>query len=198
MFQPLEQTVGLVELARGGDTIAFARLVEKNCGRLLVLIGRRGGRALRADCEAEDLCQQVIAKAWRLLPSYEPREPGSFYPWLAALAMNTIRDRLKYLDAKGRGEVRSIESSAGSDASGRAPIDPNKTAGSVVAAREQADRLTAALARLAPDVRDVVEKHVLEGLTLDEIAASAGIAKSTAWGRLRKGLATLRDDLGPE
>jgi RNA polymerase sigma-70 factor, ECF subfamily len=196
--QTPEQTLGLVELSRAGDPVAFAKLVERNCGRLLVLIIRQGGRALRADCGAEDLCQEVLGKAWRLLGTYESQGPGSFYRWLAALALNTIRDRLKYVDAKGRGQVRSIESGVGSDGSGRPPIDPNTTAASVVAAREKAQQLTAALARLAPDLREVVESHVFEGLPLNEIAASAGIGKTTAWERLRRGLAELRIDLGPE
>ena len=198
MAQDPDTTVHLVCRAREGDEVAFQTLVARNEGRLFLLVRCKGGRALRADCDVEDLCQEALLTAWRLLPEFEHRGPGSFFRWLSRVATNAINDRLRYLDAKGRNDVRHIESGATSSGGNpRGPLDPNPTAGSLAATREWATRVFAALRELEPELGAVVQLHVVEGLSMAEIAAAQRIGKTTVFDRLARGLAGLRDLLGP-
>ncbi|MFO0982638.1 MAG: sigma-70 family RNA polymerase sigma factor [Planctomycetota bacterium] len=193
-----DETIGLVELSEAGDHAAFQQLLARYGWRLAMLINRRGGRALRADCDAEDIFQQAVAHAWQLLPSYRDQGAGSFYRWLSKITLNTIHDRLRYLDAKGRGDVRHFESFADTTGShARQPIDPTMTAASAAASREWAGKLAHAFERLEADVRSVVELHFFEGMSFSEIATALGIGKTTAFERLAEGVSRLRSLVGP-
>lgn len=183
----------LVQLARSGDHEAFARLVDPLSVRLCLLIRRLGNGVLGPDQDAEDLLQVVLARAWNLLPSFEQRGVGSFHGWLVSLARGALSDRRKYLDAKGRGTVRHLESSAGQATA--APAHLTTSISRAVSRREQAARAAAALAALPGQYREVVEPHLLEARSLRDIAAGLGITANAAWERLHRGLDVLRSQL---
>ncbi|MEW6747518.1 MAG: RNA polymerase sigma factor [Planctomycetota bacterium] len=193
-----DDTLQLIELSGKGDQTAFQRLLEHHAWRLMMLVRRKGGRALAADCDAEDILQQVFSRSWMLLPKYHYEGPGSFYRWLATLAIHAIHDRLRYLDAKGRGDVRHLESLAdGNSESSLAPLDQATTAATLAANRERANRLGDALDKLPLELREVVERHVLEGSSFAEVAESLGICKTAVFERLGRGLRLLRRMVGP-
>jgi RNA polymerase sigma factor (sigma-70 family) len=181
-----------LRLAQGGDQQAFARLIDAHTIRLLLYIRRRAGTALRADFDAEDIFQQVVAKAWFLLSSFEQRHELSFHRWLIALADASVGDRVRYLGAKGREDVRHLESAGPSGTGAKLSVDPATSITSLVARREEADKVDRALKGLGPEDRHLLELHLLEGRSLSELATALKISKTTAWERLRTLLPTLR------
>jgi RNA polymerase sigma factor (sigma-70 family) len=147
---------------------------------------------LNADCDAEDILQTVLARGWTLLPGFEVRDGmGDFYRWLARMAENVVGDRVRYLAAKGRGDVRHLESEP-AGANGREPFDTATSIGSLAARREEVDALERALSALDPHLRESVTLHYLEGLSLSEVATRIGMSKNAAWKRLRAALQDLR------
>lgn len=183
----------LVTRAAGGDSQAFGELIDPLAMRLLLFIRARGARLLGSDCDAEDVLQKVLLRAWELFPQFEYRGPESVYRWLTALARGTLSDRIKYLQAKGRGSVRHRESLPGG---GPQPYDPATSVTKLAARRDELERVAKVLAVLEPKQRDVVERHLLGSQTLSEIAAELGISKNAVWERLHRGTARLRAALG--
>lgn len=182
--------------ASGGDPLAFAKLVDPLRVRLSVFIRRTAHRVLGGDCDEEDLLQTVLAHAWRKLPSFEPQGPGSFYRWLVALARGSISDRVKYMQAKDRSRMSHLESKL--DAGGKAyqPIDPATSIPGRLVRKEECEMVEKALASLDVKHREVVEKHLLEAMSLKEIAKDLGISKNAVFERLHRGMDRIRDDLG--
>lgn len=194
---PPDDERALAERARAGDAEAFARLVRPITVPLLVLLRRCGAAAFGGDCDEEDLLQVVLAKAWRLLPGFTFGGPGSFHRWLAAIARAAVLDRRKYRAARRRGPDIHVESvdSAGADGF-FVPADVTSIP-RAAARREEARRVETALARLPETQREVIERHLLLGDSLGEIAAALGIRKNAVWERLHRGLASVRESLGP-
>ncbi len=184
--------------AARGDAEAFDRLVSPESARLLLLIRRRGARALGGDCDAEDLLQAMLLRAWRLLPGLEWRGPQAFYGWLAAIAEGVVGDRVKYVAAGKRGPVRHLESlppGPGADSGACRPFEPADRATTIsrsAARREDYARLARALDALDPEDREVVELHLLEAKPIRAVAEAIGLSKSGAWERLDRAMERLR------
>ncbi|HLU40236.1 MAG TPA: RNA polymerase sigma factor [Planctomycetota bacterium] len=187
----------LARRAAQGDGAAFLALVEQHATPLQLFIRRRSGGLIGADCDAEDLLQATLCKAWELAGTFAPGEPGSFYRWLVGIAVNQIGNRVHYLNAKGRRDVRPIPS-AGPDASAF-PIPDSLTSITTQAARREAiARAERALAEMPADEREIVELTYLEGLTIRAAAERAGMPRSTAFRALHAGMERLRRALAPQ
>jgi RNA polymerase sigma factor (sigma-70 family) len=135
---------------------------------------------------AEDLAAETFATAYRRRASFEPGR-GSLRSWLYGIAVNLVRSHWRAeqhqlsLDAR---LVPEVDLSDDSDAADQR-----------VAASLLAPRLTAALGQLTGDQRDVVLLYAA-GLSHEEIAAALQIAAGTAWSRLSRARALLRERLG--
>jgi len=182
----------LVARAARGDAEAFAALMEPLAPRLALYLRWRGGRTLAGDYDAEDALQLVLATAWRKLGDFEYRGPAALYRWLTALADGVLSDRRKYLDAARRPDLRHIESAGGAVEA----RDPATTISRRVARHEEWGRAADALSALEAEDRAVVERHLLQGQSVREIAAELGVGKSTVWDRLDRAMTRLRSALG--
>lgn len=167
---------------------SFQRTVEPHLGRLLLLARRRAAPVVGPDCDAEDVLQTALTTAWRLFPEFEDRGPEATFGWLAALLEGAVADRAKYRAAKGRGDVRHLESAHGAPP----PAAIGTSITRLAARREARVRIEQALVGLEPGQRDVVWRHLVEGQTLADIARQDGVTKNAVWERLRRGLARLR------
>jgi RNA polymerase sigma-70 factor (ECF subfamily) len=190
-----EQRTELVQRAIGGDQAAYAELLSRDTVRLVAFIRKSGGRALRADFDADDVFQNVASTAWLNLPRFEDRGPGSFYRWLVTIAKHAIQDRWKYLDAKGRGGVHSMDN-APTNSGAREPIDTRTSISVLASRREGVASLERALDALDADERQVIDLQLLQAKSLAEIATELGIAKSTAWERLNQAMSKLKRSVG--
>jgi len=79
----------LVYAAKGGDEVAFRRLIEP----LTRELSAYAYRMLGGNQDAEDALQETRLKAWRHLGSYEPTV--SFRAWVYRIATNTSLDMLR-------------------------------------------------------------------------------------------------------
>jgi RNA polymerase sigma-70 factor, ECF subfamily len=164
-------------LARG-DPTAFGDFYDALADRLghylLVRIGARE--------DAEDALQETflrLARNRRKLADVEN---------LDAFAFTIARNEAARLAAR-RAKRRDREPAppSGDDLFCAAPDDAE--------ARESAEAVAAALAGLAPKLRELVELKIYAGLTFDEIARVTGLPQGTVATRYRSALAKMREKL---
>ncbi|HEX4022761.1 MAG TPA: RNA polymerase sigma factor [Acidobacteriaceae bacterium] len=172
-------------IARGlrrGDVVLLQGLVEQYQYRLvrylIYLLGRRD--------EVDDLVQETWLRVLERGRSYDGR--SRFEPWLFTIARNLTIDHLRKrrtfsLDTNDDTERETAPLAAVSDAP--SPF--------VLAARtEDAQRLAGSLQTLELIYREALVLRFQEDLSLQEIAAIAGVPVSTVASRIYRGLATLR------
>src|SRR5262250_2460116 len=153
----------LVERAQRGDKKAFELLVAKYQRKLARLLSR----FIRDPAEVEDVAQEAFIKAYRALPSF--RGESAFYTWLYRIGINTAKN---YLVAMGRRAPTTTEfdsDEAESFEDGDQLRDIN-TPENVLASKEIAATVQAAMEDLPEDLRTAIELREIEGLSYEEIA----------------------------
>ena len=127
---------------------------------------------------AEEVVQDVFARAWRRAADYDARR-GSVRTWLYAITRNRI------VDARRRAAVRP----------GLAPHEAEVVPAELDTELEQAVlrwQMAAALTRLSPEHREVIRLAHYGGLTLREISERKGIPLGTVKSRTSYAMRTLR------
>ena len=157
----------LVERTLAGDTRAFELLVIKYQRRIQRLIARM----VRDSDLVEDIAQETFIRAYRALHQF--RGDAQFYTWLYRIAVNTAKKAL--LDLKHdplitEAALRPADSDDETFQPGNEPI-AEETPESVLAAREIAAAVNAAMEALPDDLRQAVTLREIEGLSYEEIAA---------------------------
>ncbi len=165
----------LVDRASRGDTVAFQTLLEPRIAALL----RLASAILGDDDDARDAVQQASIQAWRELPHL--RDAGRFDAWLGRITTNACRTMLR---GRRRRRIREIPvgslDEAGEIALGirTTPSEADRT-GEIEIVSRAFDRLTA-------DARIVLVLHHLEGRSIADTAAVAGVSIPTAKWRLHQ------------
>ena len=173
----------LIERLKRRDPQALAELYDRY-GRLaysLVL------RVVRDKAIAEDLVQETFLRVWNRVQSID-LEKGAIAPWLLAVARNRAIDYLR--SSAGRDRNAAVEL----DESDHAPLYREMEAGLLVS--DQVRRVKAAMEKLAPNQRTVVELAYFKGLSQSEMSAQMGQPLGTIKTWVRTALQSLRDELG--
>jgi RNA polymerase sigma-70 factor (ECF subfamily) len=156
-----------VARAMAGDRESFAVLVREHGQAVHAYLVRRGGRGV-----ADDLLTEVWLRAWRSRGTYDVGWAGP-RPWLYGIARNVLRHHWRVRADHPGGLFRLGE-------------DPWPA----VDDRLDADRLrlalSAALAELGEDYREVVLLVAWEQLTPAEVALALGLSASTVRSRLHR------------
>jgi RNA polymerase sigma-70 factor, ECF subfamily len=156
----------LVERAKRGDVSAFEMLVVKYQRRIERLIARM----VRDVDLVQDIAQEAFIRAYRALPQF--RGDSAFYTWLYRIAVNTAK---KALVDKKRDPV-ILESSLVSTEDGEEPsraeneLSDGETPEAVLASKEIAATVNAAIDALSEDLRQAIVLREIEGLSYEEIA----------------------------
>jgi RNA polymerase sigma-70 factor (ECF subfamily) len=159
--------VALVERAQGGDQRAFEMLVIKYQRRVERLIGRM----VRDVDLVQDIAQESFIRAYRALPKF--RGDSAFYTWLYRIVVNTAKKALGELK---RDLLVSESSLAGShdedDETSRVDRESSMdaTPESLLASKQVAQAVNAAIDALSPDLRRAIMLREIEGLSYEEIA----------------------------
>lgn len=168
----------------GGDTEAFSLLVRKYGGRLRgMCLARLGDRD-----DADDAVQDVFARAFKSLASYDPER--SFASWLFAIAANRVKSRYAARAARS-----ALDDKAGAEAlveSSERTYDPAGDALDALAS----EALRSAVAALPRGYRAPVELYYFAGLSVADAAATLGLGEEAVKSRLfraRKALARVLD-----
>jgi RNA polymerase sigma factor (sigma-70 family) len=162
------------------DPERFAPIFDRHSAAVHAFLARRGGRDI-----ADELLTEVFTVAFDLRRRYD-RNRDDARPWLYGIAHNVLRSRLRG-DNRRRGLLR------------RLPAEPNPHPWDDVDHRLDADgpgrHAAAALAKLPPGEREVIQLVAWEGLALAEVAEVLRIPAGTARSRLHRARISLRADL---
>jgi RNA polymerase sigma-70 factor, ECF subfamily len=186
----------LVERAKRGEVSAFEMLVVKYQRRIERLIGRM----VRDTDLVQDIAQETFIRAYRALPQF--RGESAFYTWLYRIAVNTAK---KALVEKKRDPL-VFEGAMVSTEDGEEPsrveneLSDGETPETVLAGRQVAATVNAAIDALSEDLRQAIVLREIEGLSYEEIAdvmnCPIGTVRSRIF-RAREAIATkLRPLLG--
>ena len=156
----------LVERTLAGDARAFELLVIKYQRRLQRLIARM----VRDVDLVEDIAQETFIRAYRALHQF--RGDAQFYTWLYRIAVNTAKKFLLELKRDPLVTESALKIEDDEDETSRVKNEPmeEETPESLLAAREIAVVVNAALQALPEDLRQAVTLREIEGLTYEEIA----------------------------
>jgi len=138
---------------------------------------RFAGALVRDDDAADDVAQGTLVAAWQHPPA-EDAKPRS---WLARVAVNHARDRLR---SESRREAR--EAVASFQPAG--PATPEQLVGDLQIHRALAEEVSA----LDAPYREVVFLRYYEGMSAAQIARRLGVPAGTVRWRLKEGLDRVR------
>jgi RNA polymerase sigma-70 factor, ECF subfamily len=156
----------LVERAKRGEVSAFEMLVVKYQRRIERLVGRM----VRDTDLVQDIAQETFIRAYRALPQF--RGDSAFYTWLYRIAVNTAK---KALVEKKRDPL-VFEGAMVSTEDGEEPsrveneLTDGETPETVLAGRQVAATVNAAIDALSEDLRQAIVLREIEGLSYEEIA----------------------------
>lgn len=144
---------------------------------LLRVAGREMNPELRAKCGASDLVQQTFCEAVRDREALRGRTADQVRGWLRGILIHTIRDVARSYGQAKRRTALEVSIDRGDS---RGLVDPELTPGARAIAREEADSVDAALARLPEDYRRVIELRNREGRPFGEIGDILGRSADAA------------------
>lgn len=172
-----DQTLWMLDVRDRRDKAAFSRLFDFFAPRLKASILRSGTAA----AQAEEIVQEVMLTVWRKAAQFDP-ERAQVSAWIYQIARNRQIDVL-------RKENRPMPEELNADP--RAEPDASR----VLAVEQEAGQLRAALDRLTPDQRRVIEQAYFGEMTHQDIRESTGLPLGTIKSRIRLGLERLRHEL---
>lgn len=185
----------LVARVQRGDKRAFDLLVLKYQRKIMRLLSRM----IRDPAEIEDVTQEAFIKAYRALPQF--RGDSAFYTWLYRIAINTARN---WQAANGRRPVTSsvVESAEGETFDEIDNLTDISTPESMLASRQIAETVNAAMQSLPPDLRTAILMREIDGMSYEDIAQAMGCPIGTVRSRIfraREAIASqLRSVLGDD
>lgn len=161
-----EADVLLIERAKSGEVAAFEMLVVKYRRRIERLIGR----IVRDVDLVEDVAQETFIRAYRALPQF--RGDSAFYTWLYRIAVNTAKKTVSDLARDPVLTESALSQRSEDDETSRVDqeLTDGETPEAVLASREIARTVNAAMEALPDDLRQAIALRELEGLSYDEIA----------------------------
>lgn len=174
-----DSDVELVQRTVAGDQRAYGLLVLKYQRRIQRLIGRM----VRDVDLVEDICQETFIRAYRALHQF--RGDAQFYTWLYRIAVNTAKKFL--LELKNDPTVsESFLANDDDDETSWRKYEPTAEDGpeSILAAKEIAAVVNAAMDDLSADLRQAVVLREIEGLSYEEIAAAMNCPVGTVRSRI--------------
>jgi len=181
----------LVERVQRGDQKAFEMLVVKYQRRIERLIARM----VRDVDLVEDIAQETFIRAYRGF-----RGESAFYTWLYRIAVNTAKRAMIGLK---RDPLLTEAAMGGSgdddDEHPRAQDDATdgETPESIMASRQVAETVNAAIEALSEDLRQAITLREIEGLSYEEISELMGCPIGTVRSRIFRARESIASRLRP-
>lgn len=186
------ESANLLSRASRGDKEALNGLLTLYRVRLRRMVAIRMDPRLAARVDPSDVVQETLAEAARKLPRYVVERRLPFYPWLRELAWeHLVRLHRQHIGADRRSVLREEPAGPGlsqesiMELANQLAANGTSPSGQVIR-KEMRERVRAALARLAPQDREILVMRHLEQLDVGEIAAILQISdKAVMMRRLR-------------
>ncbi len=182
----IRRAADLVTQASLGDAVAIDELLVRNLPRLRAYVKFRCRRPVRES--HSDLVQSVCREVLEGMENFEYRGEAAFRHWLITNAVNKIRDRHDFHNARKRDVRREQELPVeDGEAVELAPFDWI-TASQVAMGREDVARFERAYFELDESDQEIIALKRIIGLTHSEIAEALGITAGAARMKLSRAL----------
>jgi RNA polymerase sigma-70 factor (ECF subfamily) len=193
MTESADADVLLVERAKRGDKHAFEMLVVKYQRRIERLISRM----IRDAALVEDVAQDTFIRAYRALPQF--RGESAFYTWLYRIAVNTAKKALVELKRDPLVSEWALVSPGEGEEPSRAEneLTDGETPEAVLASKEIAATVNAAIDALSEDLRQAIVLREIEGLSYEEIADVMNCPIGTVRSRIFRAREAIAERLRP-
>ena len=182
----------LVQRTVAGDQKAFELLVIKYQRRIQRLIGRM----VRDVDLVEDIAQETFIRAYRALAQF--RGEAQFYTWLYRIAVNTAKKALMELKRNPTVSENSFKSDDDDETS---PLEneltSSETPESVLAGKEIAHMVNAAMEALPEELRQAITLREIEGLSYEEIAEAMSCPIGTVRSRIFRAREAISEKIKP-
>lgn len=189
-----ERESDLVSRAVAGDPVALKTLLTVVHAPLCRYISLRIPLDLGRVIDAEDIVQEAHIEVFRRIHQFEVRGPGSFFRWVAVIALNRLRNALSRHRTAKRGGGR-----AGLDRARRSIEDSSvvfldtlagkgHTPSRSVARGEAVQAVETAMADLPEPYREALRLVHIEGRSVAYAAEQMGRTERSIQGLCRRGL----------
>jgi RNA polymerase sigma-70 factor (ECF subfamily) len=172
MAEPDNDVGQWLQAARGGSNDALGQALEL-CRRYLLLIAERNlDSGLRAKGGASDLVQETFFEAQRDFGQFHGTTEPELRAWLSRLLLNNVGafvTRYRGTLKRDVGREIGVGGDGSSDNAGPVLAAASPSPSEEASAREQAEALQRALARLPEDYRRVVVLRYREARSFEEI-----------------------------
>jgi RNA polymerase sigma-70 factor (ECF subfamily) len=183
----------LVERVKRGDVRAFEMLVVKYQRRIERLIGRM----VRDVDLVQDIAQESFIRAYRAIPQF--RGESAFYTWLYRIAVNTAKRTLMEMKRDPVVLQSSLHTGDDGEETYRAEnaLTDGETPEAVLASKEIAAAVNAAIGALSEDLRQAVTLREIEGLSYEEISEVMNCPIGTVRSRIFRAREAIAERLRP-
>ena len=170
-------TRDLIAVRDKRDRAAFGRLFDYFAPRLKGIMMRGG----LTDGSAEDVVQDVMLAVWHKAAQFDPHRPEAA-GWIYGIARNRRIDLARRRPLSLPDEMPEPEN-----------LEPD--AAQILALQQEAQHLSEALERLAPEQAEVLRAAYFDEISHSRISALQGLPLGTIKSRIRLGLERLRHEL---
>ncbi|HTI40634.1 MAG TPA: sigma-70 family RNA polymerase sigma factor [Vicinamibacterales bacterium] len=141
--------------------------------------------------EALDLSQEVFLRVFRTLSRF--RGQSALRTWIYRIVVNQARNRQRWWRRRHRADLVSLDDHLKrcGDVEATGDVPPDR----LLASKETAARIWAAMERLPFDQRTALVLREVDGLRYEEIAFSLDVAVGTVKSRLTRARQALREEL---
>jgi RNA polymerase sigma-70 factor (ECF subfamily) len=183
----------LIERVKLGDVKAFEMLVVKYQRRIERLIGRM----VRDVDLVPDIAQETFIRAYRAIPQF--RGESAFYTWLYRIAVNTAKKALVDLkrDPIVTESARAMRDDDDETSRAETELSDGETPEAVLASKEVATAVNAAIEALSEDLRQAITLREIEGLSYEEIAEVMNCPIGTVRSRIFRAREAIAQRLRP-
>lgn len=183
----------LIERVKRGDQKAFELLVIKYQRKIERLIARM----VRDTDLIQDIAQETFIRAYRALPQF--RGESAFYTWLYRIAVNTAKKSLVELKRDPLVTESARSSVDDEDETSRVEneLSDGETPEAVLASKEIAATVNAAIEALSEDLRQAITLREIEGLSYEEIAEVMNCPIGTVRSRIFRAREAIAERLRP-
>ena len=183
----------LIERFKRGDVQAFEMLVVKYQRRIERLIARM----VRDTDLVEDIAQETFIRAHRALPQF--RGDSAFYTWLYRIAVNSAKKALSDMkrDPVVTEAALAVRDDDDETSRTQTELTHGETPKSLLANKEIAATVNAAIEALSEDLRQAITLREIEGLSYEEIAEAMNCPIGTVRSRIFRAREAIAERLRP-
>jgi RNA polymerase sigma-70 factor (ECF subfamily) len=180
----------LLERSRAGDADALNRLLDRLRPYVRLLARPLLGPELAGKLDASDLVQESLLRVAFGLPQFDGPDVPQFLAWVGRIVAHVAASTDRHHAAGKRDRRREAAGLlAQTVAGGTTPEERAQR-------DEQAARLAAALERLPPAYRDIIQGRFFDGLAFTDLAARTGRSAGALRVLCLRAVERLRKEMG--